>query len=246
MGAPAVWAERTAWLEQVIARLRQADPRIRAIVLFGSAGWMPDLARDLDILVITESEPQEGNDGQDLFRDLPCSVDLVIRRVGDPLGSLAAAVRAGRLLWGDPQVVREALSGMPVPSPEEIWQTIHAAEDYARLAQAASNPWRQDRHYRTAFNTLFEAARLAVMHYLGTEERWGQLQKALPSAFASSFQRLVHHLHIRFWYEGDYPRDRPLESFEQWKEDVRRFVQALMAGGEGEGEGPSKSPSGLP
>lgn len=239
MSAPAVGTERTAGLEQVVARLRRTDPRIRAIVLFGSAVWAPDLARDLDILVVTESEPREGDDGQDLFRDLPCSVDLVIRRVGDPLGSLAAAVRAGRLLWGDPRVIREALSGMPVPSPAEVWQTIHAAEDYARLAQAASNPWRQDRHYRTAFNTLFEAARLAVMHYLGTEEeRWGQLQKALPPVFASSFRRLVHHLHIRFWYEGDYPRDRPLEAFEQWKEEVQGFVQALMAGGGSEGAGP--------
>ncbi|SNB52399.1 hypothetical protein SAMN02746019_00023080 [Thermoflexus hugenholtzii JAD2] len=172
MRAKAEAIEMAAVLEEAVARLRRADPGLRAVILFGSAAWAGEVARDLDLLILTEGWP-EGSALHDLLADLPLPVDLVIRRVGEPLGRLAPAIRAGRLIWGDPQILEEALSGMPVPSPEEVWQTLAAAEDYARLAQEAVSPLRRDRHYRTAFNTLFEAARLAVMIYLSTDEDAG-------------------------------------------------------------------------
>jgi predicted nucleotidyltransferase len=220
--------ETAAVLEEAVARLRRADPGLRAVILFGSAAWAEEMARDLDLLILTEGQPEESI-LHDLLTDLPLPVDLVIRRVGEPLGGLAPAIRAGRLIWGDPRILEEALSGMPVPSPEEVWQTLAAAEDYARLAQEATSPLRRDRHYRTAFNTLFEAARLAVMIYLGTdEERWGRLSRALPPGLAELFRRLIHHLHIRFWYEGEYPKEQAAEAFRLWKEEVQRFIERLL------------------
>jgi predicted nucleotidyltransferase len=41
---------------QAAERLLAADPGIRAIVLFGSAAYAPDLARDLDLLVLTSQK----------------------------------------------------------------------------------------------------------------------------------------------------------------------------------------------
>jgi predicted nucleotidyltransferase len=221
--------ETAAVLEEAVARLRQADPGLRAVILFGSAAWAKQMARDLDLLILTEGQPEESI-LHGLLADLPLPVDLVIPRVGEPLGRLAPAIRAGRLICGDPRILDEASSGVPVPSPEEVWRTLAAAEDYARLAQEATSPLRRDRHYRTAFNTLFEAARLAVMIYLGTdEERWEHLSRALPPELAEIFRRLIRHLHIRFWYEGDYPREQSSESFCLWKEEVQRFIERLLS-----------------
>ncbi|WP_448595409.1 hypothetical protein [Thermoflexus hugenholtzii] len=228
MRARAKTIETAAVLEEAVARLRRADPGLRAVVLFGSAAWAEEMARDLDLLILTEGQPEESR-LHDLLADLPLPVNLVLRRVREPLGGLAPAIRAGRPIWGDPRILEEALSGMPVPSPEEIWQTLAAAEDYARLAQEAISPLRRDRHYRTAFHTLFEAVRLAVMIYLGTdEERWGRLQRALPPELAALFRRLIRHLHIRFRYEGEYPREQAGEAFRVWKEEVQRFIERLL------------------
>jgi hypothetical protein len=40
--------ETAAVLEEAVARLRRADPGLRAVILFGSAAWAEEMARDLD------------------------------------------------------------------------------------------------------------------------------------------------------------------------------------------------------
>jgi predicted nucleotidyltransferase len=42
-------------LDEIVRRLLEVDGAIRSVVLIGSFVWFPDLARDIDIVVITES-----------------------------------------------------------------------------------------------------------------------------------------------------------------------------------------------
>jgi hypothetical protein len=34
-------------------------------------------------------------------------------------------------------------------------------------------------------------------------------------------------LHIRFWYEGDYPRDNPEWHFQTWRDRMAQFIADL-------------------
>lgn len=71
-----------------------------------------------------------------------------------------------------------------------------------------------------------EAARPAVMAYLGTEEtRWESLRRGLPPEFAKRFGEIADNLHV--FYRAPYPS--PPE-FRGWKEIVEEFTSDLEAG----------------
>ena len=50
---------------------------------------------------------------------------------------------------------------------------------------------------RTAFNSLFHAARIAAMSYLATENaRWGGIKRRLPQLYRAEFEEFFNTLHI--------------------------------------------------
>ncbi|MFA0764941.1 MAG: hypothetical protein XFASWVDF_002686, partial [Candidatus Fervidibacter sp.] len=166
------------WLPKICEALLRADPDILAIVQFGSSVYAPELALDLDLLVITQRKKDDGvywnavwSSGQ------PFWVDVVVVERGEQLGFLSAAVRAfGRLVFGDEQVVQEVTKEMPVPTFDEARQVLEVGRTYLQIAPQEPNPVQREAHYRNAFNALFDAARLAAMAFLLTEEtRWGVL-----------------------------------------------------------------------
>jgi hypothetical protein len=66
------------------------------------------------------------------------------------------------------------------------------------------------------------------MAFLNTEEsRWGVLRGQLPEPFQGEFREFINALHIRFWYEGDYPRDNPEWHFQTWRDRVAQFIADL-------------------
>ncbi|MCS7252465.1 MAG: nucleotidyltransferase domain-containing protein [Armatimonadetes bacterium] len=208
---------------QAAELLRRFDPNIRAIVLFGSAVYAPKLANDLDLLVITERKRKD-EVYWDAVCGLPVWVDVIVHRVGEPLsGLIAAGVRAfGQLIWGDVGAVEEVLPKIPVPTFEESMKRIEEAELIFRTANAEHAGI-----YREAFNALFDAARMAVMAFLNTEEtRWGELRKRLPQRFERRFRRIVNRLHVAYFYRGHLPDD--IESaFKRWRRVVERFIDDL-------------------
>lgn len=104
-----------ALLSAIVARLRQVDPRLRAVVLIGSCVWAPDLARDVDIVAVTESAlPAEVY--WDAVAALPKPVEVIVLRAGEKAQGLALAVRTGVLLWGDATAVREVTEGVSAPT----------------------------------------------------------------------------------------------------------------------------------
>ena len=217
------------WLPKICKALLKVDPEIVAIVQFGSSVYAPDLALDLDLLVVTRSKKDSKvywdavwSSGQ------PFWVDVVVVEQGEQLGFISAAVRAfGRLVFGDKQVVQEVTKEMPVPTFDEARRVLRAGETYLRDATQEQDSVIRETHYRNAFNALFDAARLAAMAFLLTEEtRWGILANRLPDPFDQRFRSIIYDLHVAIFYRRELPLDVEAE-FERQRERVRQFIDDL-------------------
>lgn len=199
-------------LEGIVHALRRVDRQVAAVIVFGSAVYAPDLACDIDLLVISR-EPREWERYYDAAWQAAggWEVDVVMVRVGEKVKGLAGAVRAfGRVLWGDAFWLKEVTDGMPVSTFEDARRAIQEGERDAHDALTTQDMAHAEERWRSAFNWLFEAARRATMAFWVTEEtRWGELRRQLPQPFQDEFRAIVSTLHIRFRYEGDYPRDNP-------------------------------------
>jgi hypothetical protein len=219
------------WLPQICEALLRADPDILAIVQFGSSVYAPELALDLDLLVITQRKKDDGVYWNAVWSaGQPFWVDVVVVEAGKPLGFLSAAVRAfGRLVFGDEEVVRGVTKEMPVPTFDEARQVLEVGRTYLQIATQEPNPVRREAHYRNAFNALFDAARLAVMAFLLTEEtRWGVLADRLPDPFDQRFRAIIHDLHVAIFYRRELPLDVEAE-FERQRQWVAQFISDLEA-----------------
>ena len=226
MTSSAIVAE-SELLSKVVRLLLRVDNKICAVVLIGSFAWFPDLARDIDIVVITESNlPTDAY--WDAVADFPKPVDVVVLRKGEKAKGLVLALRVGVLLWGDEGAVKETIENMPVPTLKDAHDWLDLARDALREDLTETDPDRQDKRFRNAFNLLFEAARVAAMWFLDTEEgRWGELRRQLPNPFAEQFRQFINTLHIAYWYDGDYPQERVEEEFERWHREVLAFIDGL-------------------
>jgi hypothetical protein len=217
------------WLPKICEALLRADPDILAIVQFGSSVYAPALALDLDLLVITQRKKDDGVYWNAVWSaGQPFWVDVIVVEAGKPLGFLSAAVRAfGRLVFGDKQAVEEVTKEMPVPTFDEARRVLKAGEAYLRDAAQEQDDIVREAHYRNAFNALFDAARLAAMAFLLTEEtRWGVLADRLPDPFDQRFRAIVDDLHVAIFYRRDLPLDVEAE-FERQRERVAQFIGDL-------------------
>jgi len=214
-------------LREIVRRLLEVDGSIRSIVLIGSFVWFPDLARDIDIVVITESDlPTEAY--WDAVADFPKPVDVVVLRKGSKARGLTLALRVGVLIWGDERAVKEAIENMPVPTFEQARRVADRARHYLQMGLSASDPVDRDMDIRNAFNALFDAARMVAMCFLDTEEtRWGELRRQLPPPFNDQFRRIIDTLHVAYFYGGHYPAENIAETFERWHREVLAFIDGL-------------------
>ncbi len=217
------------WLREATRRLLEVDPKIKAIVAFGSCVYAPELAHDLDLLVITEEE-KDLETYWDALAHLPLDVDVIVNRAGKPLGDgLKPGILAfGKLLWGEDKFVREVLGEVPVPTFEDVRRRLRDAERYIELARSLANEVEKIGPYRDAFNALFDAARLAVMAFLCTEQtRWGELRRSLPPPFDERFRRIVNQLHVRFFYHISFSTTEAESLYQRWRREVEDFVSDL-------------------
>jgi hypothetical protein len=218
-------------LEPLCMALVRADAHIRDIMLFGSAAYAPDLARDIDLLVTT-TQKKDYDLYLDAVGDCPVWVDVLVREPGEPLGdSIALAVGATRhVLYGNGQTLQEVLNSMPVPTYEDAREYLTIADRNLVTAQGEQIASLQDKEYRLAFESLFHAARHGAMTFLNTDNpRWGELHRALPAPFSDRFRQMIDTLHVDYAYRGNYPRDRADEEFHRWRAEAARFVADLEA-----------------
>ena len=219
-------------IRRIQGRLLRADPDIVEIIQFGSSVYAPKDARDLDLLIFTKrKKPFERYLDAIADLDLPFNTDIVVKNVGKPLvkGFAWQVLGAYRVAYGDGKRVREIVNNLGDPTFEEAWACTRAAKESIMLAEKKKGVDR-DRWIRSAFDNLFHAARIASMVYLATEEtRWGAIKKMLPPRYGHAFKTFINTLHVKYAYEGNYPRTDPRRTFERWAKKVESYARGLEA-----------------
>lgn len=217
-------------LSQLCEALLRADPDIIEILQYGSAVYAPDLARDIDLLIVTAVKKSPDVYLQ-AVADWLVPVDLSLREPNEPLSNdIALSLCATpTVLFGSGLTLKEAKAIMQMPTYEQLIQRLSTIADQAlATGHNQSDDDAKDQWYRLAFNSLFEIARNAVMVYLNTEEtRWGQLRRLLPEQFSETFRQFINTLHIEYSYSGSYPRARVDEEYQRWRDKVVQFIEAL-------------------
>lgn len=236
-------------LKRICEILVRQDHDIVEIIQFGSSVYMPEHALDLDLLVFTKKRKDYG-----IYLDATCQVydelgfpyniDIVPKEVGEPLrGGFATQVRgAYKVLYGSGRHIQRATDEALMklvkelglnPTFKEARLCILGIEGavsiFNRLGEASSEAER-DNSIRLMFNRLFDAARIASMAYLSTEEtRWGRVGSWLPSPHKEEFREIINTLHIKYFYEGDYPREGVEDEFQKWLRKVEDYIERLEA-----------------
>jgi len=224
-------AEMPRVLPAVCRALVAGDPDIVAIVQFGSSVYAPESALDVDLLVVTR-ERKDYSLYLDATVEAPCWVDVIPVEVDGSMGwPMVLGVRAtSRLLYGDWNIVDRMVQDMAVPTCEEAREELSGAEVYCQMAVAEPEARRREMHFRTAFNTLFDAARLAAMAFLDAERtRWGYLRGQLPPPFDERFRELIDTLHGAYFYRRQLPSGDVEAEYQRWQDTVLQFINDLEA-----------------
>jgi hypothetical protein len=219
------------YLEELCRRLLEYDREIVEIVQFGSSVYAPECSKDVDLLVITrKAKEYDGYLDAANPRDAPFNVDILVLNAGDKLREelLRGILGAFKILYGSGEYLLKYARELGDPTFEEARSSLRVAALLLKLALETTDPLDRDRLYREAFDALFHAARMASMVYLSTEvSRWGFIKRELPEPYRTSFNEFINMLHIKYFYEGNYPKDRVEEEFREWYKKVEAYVNGL-------------------
>jgi len=218
-------------LEGVCRKLLERDPDIVEIVRFGSSVYAPDLSGDVDLLVVSMN-PKSYDVYLDAIAEVdpPFNVDIVVVKPGQELGEelVRGVLGAFEVLYGDGRHVLSYARSLGDPAFEEARAALRAAREYLELTLRAGDKLLRDRHAREAFDTLFHAARTAAMTYLSTHvARWGLSGRMLPEPYNAVLGELINVLHVKYFYNGEYPKENIEEEFNILHEKVERFINDL-------------------
>jgi len=217
------------FLSKVCQAILDNDADVVAIVQFGSSIYAPFSALDVDIFVVTKKRKDYGV-YLDATVDVPFPVDVIpLEADGKINRELASAIKgASRLLYGDAEIVERMVKDMPVPTYDEARELLLNADEDMQAAPNEPTSLRQESRYRTAFNTLFDAARLAAMAFLNTEEtRWGQLRGQLPPPYDGRFRQIIDTLHVEYFYLRHIPLVSVSTEYQHWRDIVSQFINDL-------------------
>jgi predicted nucleotidyltransferase len=167
--------------KKLCRQLLDCDPSIVEIVQFGSSIYIPERARDIDLLVFTERE-RRYEKYLDFINelDLPFNVDVVVKKTGEPLKNSFGyqVLGAYKILFGSGEHLQRATAEVN-PTFEDAYKALKDAREALKLSK--EDPSEHDWLIRISFNGLFDAPRMASMAYLATEEtRWSKVKSRLP------------------------------------------------------------------
>jgi hypothetical protein len=221
----------TRFKRAICQKLLEYDPGIIEIIQFGSSLYAPSCAKDIDLLILTTSRkaPHSAYMDKILELNLPFDVDIVVSELGMPISKslLAHVIGAYEVLYGSGDVLSDLVEQFN-PTFNEVHAAIETGKKNLADAKSAEDSDVKDSHIRIAFNQLFHAARLASMVYIGTEKgRWGKIKSELPNRYRDEFQEFIDTLHIDYFYNGNYPRDKIWDEFERWCAKVEAHVKNI-------------------
>ena len=218
------------WLEEVCRRLLEYDPDIVEVIQFGSSVYAPDRARDVDILVLTRKVKEYGGYLDSVCIEDAPNIDVVVLDLNKKPREdfIRGVLGAFKVLYGSGEYLLKYSKTLGDPTFEEAKTALKAARDYIELAERTSDALLKDRHAREAFDALFHAVRIASMTYLSTEvSKWGLIRRMLPEPYRSEFREFIDVLHIEYFYNGNYPKDKIKEEFDRWYAKVEEFIEKL-------------------
>ena len=210
----------------ICSLLKEYDEDILEIVRFGSSVYAPELARDVDLLVITRKKKEYGG-YLECLEKVGVDVDVVVKGASDKLNERFACniLGAFELLYGDGSYFMEMVKFDP--SYDEAKAMLIESREDLKSALQRENEERKRIKIRTAFNGLFHAARIAAMTFLAIENsKWGHIRKELPHPYKEEFEAFIRTLHIEYFYNGNYPKNYE-EEFEKWYKKVEKFISRL-------------------
>ncbi len=215
---------------KIKSQLLKYDPNIVEIIQFGSSVYALKYARDLDLLIFTKKKKDYGG-YLDSLADLnfPYWIDIVVNRANEPLNGLANEVLYfNKILYGDRRYLMEATKDATNPDYEEAKAELKIAKAHLKDAQSTKDDILKDRYMRHAFNSLFHAARIVSMAYLSMgKATWGEVKKGLKFPYKAEFEKFISTLHVKYFYDGNYPKDKIKEEFELWYNKVKDYIENL-------------------
>ena len=109
---------------------------------------------------------------------------------------------------------------------EEARSSLKVASLLINLASETSNPLDKDLLIREAFESIFHASRIALTTFLLKEvKKLGSVEN--DSLYKDKFKEFFRTLHLKYSYNGDYPREKFVEEFNLWLENVEKYVNEL-------------------
>jgi predicted nucleotidyltransferase len=219
------------YLGELCKKLIKYDQDIVEIIQFGSSIYAPEYSKDIDLLVITK-KAKEYSKYLDIAnpKNAPINVDILVFNIDDkPRKELLRGILgAFKILYGSGEYLLKYAKELGDPTFEEAKSSLRVATSLLKLALETVNPLDKDRLCREAFDALFHAARIASMVYLSTEiSRWGFIKRELPEPYKTNFNEFISTLHINYFYNGNYPRDKVKEEFYEWFKKVETYVNSL-------------------
>lgn len=216
-------------LEKLCRKLLEYDPDIVEIVHFGSSIYAPQYAKDVDLLVITR-RVKDYSGYLDAVNMEDTLSDVLVFKVGEaPRQDLLRGILgAFKILYGDGRHLLKYAETLSDPTFEEAESSLRVAASLMKLALETANPLDKDRLFREAFDSLFHAARIASMVHLSTDiGRWGLIRRELPEPYKTKFSKFINTLHIKYFYNGEYPKEKVGEEFDAWFHKVKEYIEEL-------------------
>jgi len=219
------------YLGELCKKLIKYDQDIVEIIQFGSSIYAPEYSKDIDLLVITK-KAKEYSKYLDIAnpKNAPINVDILVFNIDDkPRKELLRGILgAFKILYGSGEYLLKYAKELGDPTFEEAKSSLRVATSLLKLALETVNPLDKDRLCREAFDALFHAARIASMVYLSTEiSRWDFIKRELPEPYKTNFNEFISTLHINYFYNGNYPKDKVKEEFYEWFKKVETYVNSL-------------------
>ena len=219
------------YLEKLCKKLLEYDPNIVEVIQFGSSIYAPQYAKDIDLLVITKKiKNYEGYFDATNPEDALFNVDVLVFEINktprqDLLRSILGAFK---VLYGNGKYLLEYVKTLTDPTFDEARSSLRIAFSLMKLAFETKNQLDKDRSIREAFDSLFHAAKIASMVYLSIEvSRRGLIKKELPEPYKNKFNEFINILHIKYFYNGEYPKEKIKEEFNLWFNKVKEYINEL-------------------
>ena len=218
-------------LEGICENLIKYDPDIVEIIKFGSSVYAPEYAKDVDLLIFTkDKKPCEGYFDAVYEIDVSFNVDVLVFQLDEKIREelLRGVIGAHEVLYGSGETLIRLAKTLGDPTFDDAKASMKVSKGLMGLYKVEEDLTTRDRLVREAFDGLFHAARLASMAYLSTEvARWGVIKAQLPHPHRMAFNNFIKTLHIKYFYNGEYPRDGIEEEFKRWFKLVKDYVDTL-------------------